>query len=88
MYALSPLSHLHSTDLLFGLLYDFQAAAADLEDFALTEIAIDAAQDMADAIRDQVGYDYDGDSEDDDYDGDSDLHSLDCDHLAAADEVM
>ena len=39
---------------------------------------------MADAIRDQVGYDYDGD----DYDGDSDLDSIDCDYLAAADEVM
>ena len=85
MYALSPLSHLHSTDLLFGLLYDFEAAAADLEDPALTEIAIDAAQDMADAIRDQGGDDdYDGD----DYDGDDDLHSLDNDYLAAADEVM
>jgi len=85
MYALSPLSHLHSTDVLFGLLYDFQAAAADLDDFALTEIAIDAAQDMADAIRDQGGDEhYDGD----DYDGDSDLDSLDNDYLAAADEVM
>lgn len=87
MYALSPLSHLHSTDVLFGLLYDFQAAAADLEDFALTEIAIDAAQDMADAIRDQGEAETEPlyDDCDDDYD---DTHELDCDDLASADEVM
>ena len=87
MYPLSPLSplaNIHSADLLWALKTDFQSAVDDLDDEALIEIAISAAQDMADAIRDQVGYDYDGD----DYDGDSDLGSIDCDYLAAADEVM
>lgn len=87
MYPLSPLSplaNIHSADLLWALKNDFQSAVDDLDDDALIEIAISAAQDMADAIRDQVGYDYDGD----DYDGDSDLGSIDCDYLAAADEVM
>ena len=80
----SPLANIHSADLLWALKNDFQSAVDDLDDDALIEIAISAAQDMADAIRDQVGYDYDGD----DYDGDSDLDSIDCDYLAAADEVM
>ena len=87
MYPLSPLSplaNIHSADLLWALKNDFQSAVDDLDDDALIEIAISAAQDMADAIRDQVGYDYDGD----DYDGDSDLATIDNDYLAAADEVM
>jgi hypothetical protein len=87
MHTLSPLSHIHTTDLLFGLLHDLQAAACDCDDAALAEIAIDAAQDIADAIRDQgeaeTGPLYDGC--DDDYD---DTHELDCDDLASADEVM
>jgi hypothetical protein len=90
MYALStlsPLAHL-SADLLWALKHDLEAAAYDCDSLAMCEIAIEAAQEVTDAIRDQIGYEYDGDSEDDDYDGDSDLHSLDCDHLAAADEVM
>jgi hypothetical protein len=78
------LSHLHSSDLLFGLLHDFQAAACDCDDAALAEIAIDAAQDIADAIRDQ-GEAETGPLCDDDHD---DTHELDCDDLAAADEVM
>ena len=74
------LSHLHSADLLFGLLHDIQAAACDCEDAALAEIAIEAAQDIADAIRDQ------GEAETEPlYD---DAHELDCDDLAAADEVL
>ena len=87
MYPLSPLSplaNIHSADLLWALKNDFQSAVDDLDDDALIEIAISAAQDMADAIRDQAGYDYDGD----DYDGDSDLATIDNDYLAAADEVM
>ena len=84
MYPLSPLANIHSADLLWALKNDFQSAVDDLDDDALIEIAISAAQDMADAIRDQVGYDYDGD----DYDGDSDLATIDNDYLAAADEVM
>ena len=87
MHTLSPLSHLHSSDLLFGLLHDFQAAACDCDDAGLAEIATEIALEIADAIRDQ------GEAEtgplcddcDDDYD---DTHELDCDDLAAADEVM
>ena len=89
MYPLSPLSplaNIHSADLLWALKNDFQSAVDDLDDDALIEIAISAAQDMANLIR-EVGYDGD-DYDGDDYDGDSDLATIDNDYLAAADEVM
>jgi len=85
MHTLSPLSHLHSTDLLFGLLHDFQAAACDCDDAALADIATETALEIADAIRDQAETEPLYDDCDDDYD---DTHELDCDDLAAADEVI
>ena len=78
MHTLSPLSHIHTSDLLFGLLHDIQAAACDCDDAALAEIATEIALEIADAIRDC----------DDDGDGYNDMHELDCDDLASADEVM
>lgn len=84
MHTLSPLSHLHSSDLLFGLLHDIQAAACDCDDAALAEIATEIALEIADAIRDQ-GETETGPLYDDDY---NDMHELDCDDLASADEVM
>jgi hypothetical protein len=85
MHTLSPLSHLHSSDLLFGLLHDIQAAACDCDDAALAEIATEIALEIADAIHDQAETGPLYDDCDDDYD---DTHELDCDDLASADEVM
>ena len=83
----APLALAHlSPDMLWALKNDFEGAASDLEDAQLIDIAIEAAQDMADLIR-EVGYDGD-DYDGDDYDGDSDLATIDNDYLAAADEVM
>ena len=83
----APLALAHlSPDMLWSLKNDFEAAASDLEDAQLIDIAIEAAQDMANLIR-EVGYDGD-DYDGDDYDGDSDLATIDNDYLAAADEVM
>ena len=85
MNTLLPLSHLHSTEVLFDLLGDFQAAVAGCDDADLAEIANEAAQEIADALRDGDADPLYDDSDDDGY---NDMHDLDCDDLAAADEVM
>jgi len=78
MYPLfmSPLANIRGADLLWALKNDFEGAASDLDDDALIEIAIEAAQSIANLIR-EVSYDGD-DYDGDDYDGDSDLDSIDC----------